>query len=89
VSDAAQEKRAGAGDSPARGPWFSAQRQLLPPGFCLACAHHESGHIDGYCDTEVKDYGEMDCQCRGLRLCAACEGDPEAHGRHICGRETL
>jgi hypothetical protein len=22
-----------------------------------------------------------------LRLCAACEGDPEAHDMHVCGRD--
>jgi hypothetical protein len=68
---------------------------LLPPGFCLSCGHHEDAHgwpghdepnAPRLCDTEVSDYGNLDCQCSGLRLCAACEGDPEAHGMHVCGR---
>jgi hypothetical protein len=66
---------------------------LLPPGFCLRCGHHEDAHVldldfEGTrrCETEVRDYGEMDCSCPGLRLCAACEGDPEAHDLHVCGR---
>lgn len=68
--------------------------QLLPPGFCLRCGHHEDAHgfsddpnAPRLCDTEVRDYGDMDCSCPGLRLCAACEGDPEALGMHVCGRE--
>ena len=70
----------------------SAARVLIPPGFCLNCGHHEDAHGHGLpleprlCDHEVSDYGDMDCSCPGLRLCAACEGDPEAHGLHICGR---
>lgn len=65
--------------------------QLLPPGFCLNCGHYEDAHDEreGFCDTEVSDYGDLDCRCPRLRLCAACEGDPEAHGMHICGREHL
>ena len=66
---------------------------LLPPGFCLNCGHHEDAHgfPDGageprLCDTEVSDYGDLDCRCSGLRLCAACEGEPEAHDLHVCGR---
>lgn len=64
-------------------------KQLLPPGFCLRCAHHEDAHTrdGGRCETEVSDYGDLDCSCPGLKLCAACEGDPEAHDRHVCGRE--
>lgn len=64
---------------------------LLPSGFCLNCAHHEDGHLlddEGgtVCDTEVSDYGVLDCDCPELVLCAACEGDPEAHDLHICPR---
>lgn len=69
---------------------MTALRHLLPPGFCLNCGHHEDAHgypEPRYCDTEVQDYGEMDCSCAGLKLCAACEGDPEAHDLHVCGRE--
>lgn len=68
--------------------------QLLPPGFCLNCGHHEDAHGFGepdeprLCDTEVSDYGVLDCACPGLRLCAACEGDPEAYDLHICGRAS-
>lgn len=70
--------------------------QLLSPGFCLICGHHEDGHgfnedplAPRLCDYEVSDHGVLDCQCPGLRLCAACEGDPEAHDMHVCGREYL
>jgi hypothetical protein len=67
---------------------------LLPPGFCLNCGHHEDAHADLFeeadgallCTTEVSDYGVLDCECPGLRLCAACEGDPEALDLHICAR---
>lgn len=63
---------------------------LLPPGYCLNCGHHEDAHVadEGWCETEISDWGVLDCQCPGLRLCAACEGDPEAHGLHVCGRST-
>src|SRR5215831_21024913 len=67
------------------------ERLQLPPGFCLECGHHEDHHMLGedgkmLCDTEVRDYGTLDCSCPGLRLCAACEGDPEAHDLHVCAR---
>lgn len=69
-----------------------AERVLLPPGFCLNCGHAEDAHDvrvpPHVCDVEVRDYGDTDCSCPGLRLCAACEGDPEAHGMHVCGREN-
>lgn len=67
------------------------QTTLLPPGFCLICGHHESAHVkgEGWCETEVSDYGNLDCQCPRLRLCAACEGDPEALDLHVCGRDNL
>lgn len=63
--------------------------QLLPPGFCLNCGHTEEAHRTGRCDHEIRDYGDMDCNCITLKLCAACEGDPEAHDIHVCGREYL
>ena len=72
---------------------MSVARVLPPPGFCLNCGHSEHAHlfdedgVESVCDTEVRDYGDMDCACPGLRLCAACEGDPEAHGLHVCGRD--
>lgn len=65
---------------------MTAARVLLPPGFCLNCGHAEAAHDRGWCDHEVQDYGNMDCGCTKLKLCAACEGDPEAHGLHVCGR---
>lgn len=64
-----------------------ARRYIAPPGFCMACFHHEDAHReDGSCETEVSDYGVLDCACSGLKLCAACCGDPEAHDLHVCGR---
>lgn len=68
-----------------------ASRRLLPPGYCLTCGHHEDTHLIGEdgttaCDTEVSDHGVLDCECPNLRLCAACEGDPEALDLHVCGR---
>jgi hypothetical protein len=53
--------------------------RLLSPGFCLNCGHHEDAHL-------LDEDGDLDCRCPGLRLCAACEGDPEAHDLHVCGR---
>lgn len=43
---------------------------IIPRDHCLVCGHHKSNHIlsGARCDTEVRDYGEMDCQCPGLRL---------------------
>lgn len=56
---------------------------VVPPGFCLNCLHHAEAHgPDGFCDTEVSDYGELDCRCPGLRLCPGCEEPP---ARHVCG----
>ena len=59
----------------------------------MNCGHHEDAHtvdldFEGPpgCDVEVSDHGNLDCLCRGLRLCAACEGDPEAHDLHVCPR---
>lgn len=65
--------------------------RLLPAGFCLRCGHHRDAHdCGGSCEVEVSDYGALDCWCDELRLCAACEGDPEAHGMHVCGgRATI
>lgn len=65
-------------------------RQVIPQGFCIRCGHHEDAHVlvGLRCEVEVRDYGEMDCQCTGLKLCAACEGDPEAHGLHVCAGVT-
>jgi hypothetical protein len=75
---------------PEQTPRTTRQVQLLAPGYCLICGHHEDGHRrDGSCEHEVRDYGDLDCSCPGLRLCAACEGDPEAHDMHVCGREYL
>jgi hypothetical protein len=66
--------------------------RFLAPGFCLNCGHHEDAHlldeegVPSVCVHEVCDHGDMDCSCEGLRLCAACEGDPEALDRHVCAR---
>lgn len=60
----------------------------VPRGWCLNCGHSPDSHADytGACEVEISDYGNLDCMCDGLRMCAACDGDPEAHGVHICGR---
>lgn len=59
-------------------------------GFCLNCGHSPDAHDDqGVCEVEVSDYGNLDCSCDGLRMCAACDGDPEAHGLHVCGRDQF
>jgi len=66
---------------------------MSAPGLCLNCGHHEDCHgwpeagsyAPRLCDVEVSDHGRLDCGCLGLRLCAACEGDPEAHDMHVCG----
>lgn len=59
---------------------------VLPPGWCLTCRHHEDDHhpVDGFCEIQAGDH--EGCPCDRLALCAACEGDPEAHDLHVCGR---
>jgi hypothetical protein len=32
-------------------------------GLCCFCGHALAGHAFGPCDHEVRDYGEMDCNC--------------------------
>lgn len=34
------------------------------PGICGSCNHSTLGHGPNGCDTEVRDYGEMDCGCQ-------------------------
>jgi hypothetical protein len=39
--------------------------------------------------TEERDDLKAKLPRDGLRLCAACDGDPEAHGLHVCSAGAL
>lgn len=68
---------------------------------CGRCGHYKSGHGEDGCDTEVRDYGDMDCSCPGWapagrtkdgRLVVVCYcggGDVHAHEPHGGGARIL
>lgn len=55
-------------------------------GHCLNCGCHEGSHVTD--PTDVFERLCLDCECQSLRICGACDGDPEAHDLHVCGRTT-